>query len=370
MDYRKNVRQSIDFIEQHLAEDIKLEHLAEMACFSKYHFHRIFKTMMGKTLMEYVRERRLRSAAHELIYSSRTIMRIAFDWGFNSQDAFDKAFKRMYGITPKQYRGLNLRMNGPFFLKGDSPMNDAYLNPILHCTLAEKKECLSIVDRMMSLSQKQHQQGLLSLEMELNADAPFLLQKGLQLMLSGIEPLMFKEILSNYIFTSQLSEKNFLAAILIKEGLLAIQMGEYPWEIRERLLSFFGMDFYNEIAEHFGIYNVSREIAIQNFIEAIKDNKACTGTIMLDPIWEKLDQRSLQRILRELDIIELVSIMKAACGKTQLKIIDCLPKSLVLTLIEAAALFSLKELNIPQIVDAQNHILQKIKQLKVEGEVQ
>jgi AraC family transcriptional regulator len=54
--------------------------------------------------MEYVRERRLNRAAFELIYSSKTITKIAYDLSFNSPDAFDKAFKRIYGITPKEYR--------------------------------------------------------------------------------------------------------------------------------------------------------------------------------------------------------------------------------------------------------------------------
>lgn len=93
MDNCNGIQRSIDYIEEHLAEEITLDNLAASAFFSKYHFHRLFKSDTGKTLMEYVRERRLTQAAHELIYSTKTITQIAYSLSFNSHDVFDKASK-------------------------------------------------------------------------------------------------------------------------------------------------------------------------------------------------------------------------------------------------------------------------------------
>ncbi len=67
--------------------------------------------------------------------------------------------------------------------------------------------------------------------------------------------------------------------------------------------------------------------------------------------------------------MELAVGMKGAGGKTQTKIIECFPKNLLPVLIEANELFKLDNINIPQIVDAQNSIVEKIKKLKAEKEI-
>ncbi len=370
MTYRGLMQQSIDFIEQHLADDISLDKIAERAYLSKYHFHRIFKTTIGKTLMEYIRDRRLIRAAYELIGSSKTIGKIAIDLGFNSQDTFDKAFKRMYGITPKEYRrNATLRII-KHLSKGNQRMRETGFYHRIRCSEEEKKECLQVVDGIISLSKKQHGRGLLSLEAEINSEPHFLLQKGIQLMLSGTEPLVLREILGHYMDASKLSGKEFLSAVLIQEGLLAIQMGEYPWEIREKLIAFFGVDFVKEIREHFGVSNETTEQKIQDFLNRVKDKKLYSEvTNLLERPFQNFDKRSMQRILRELDIVILVTGMKGASGKTQIKIIESLPRKLVLDLIEAEEMFDIAELNLSQIIDAQNEILQAIKKLKVEGDI-
>ncbi len=370
MSYGENIRQSIDFIEQHLSGEITLDNLAQLACFSKYHFHRMFKSTTGKTLMEYVRERRLIRAAHELIYSSKTISHIAFDLSFNSHDAFDKAFKRMYGIPPKEYRKkVTLRFTEQAS-KECIKMSDLNFYSKINCSFDEKKECLQLLDLMISLSRKQHKQGLLSLESEVNEKSPFLLQKGILLMLSGTEPIVLREILNNYISSSNYSGKEFLSAILIKEGLLSIQMGEYPWDIKEKLVAFLGVDFSNEIKQHFGVDNKNDELKIRSFIEAIKDKKVYSeATSLLEKEFSKLEKRSIQRSLRELNVVELAVGMKGASGKTQIKIIEDLPKNVILIVIEAGELLDLDEINVPQIIDAQKGIVEKIRKLRVEGEI-
>lgn len=210
----------------------------------------------------------------------------------------------------------------------------------------------------------------MALELEVDEKSSFLLQKGLQLMLSGTEPIVLQEILNNYIYSSDYSGKKFLSAILIKEGLLSIQMGEYPWDVREKLCSFFGMDFSNELKQHFGFNNENYELKITNYLEAIKAKKVDSeATNLLEKPFAKLDKRSIQRLLRELNIIEMAVGMKGSSVKTQTKIIENLPKQLLPILIEAGELFNVKEISTAQIIDAQNITIGKIKKLKAEGEI-
>lgn len=368
MDNCNSIQRSIDYIEEHLAEEINLDNLAASAFFSKYHFHRLFKSDTGKTLMEYVRERRLTQAAHELIYSTKTITQIAYSLSFNSHDVFDKAFKRVYGISPKEYRkNIILKLSNPTSKEGFKLYDFNLLNKT-SCSIDDKQECLQVLDIIIYLSQKSHKQGLLSLESEINVRMPFLLQKGLDLLLYGTEPLVLREILDNYILTGNYSGKELLSRILIRNGVLAIQMGEYPWVIREILASCFGEDFSNEIKQHFGRSDEDKDAKIAVLISAIENQKPYSeATKLLENIFEKLDNRSIQRVLREIDVVDLAFAMKGASGITQCKIIEGLPRNSVLILIELNDLIA--GIGVAQIVDAQNTIIGQIKKLKTEGEI-
>ncbi|MBP3951618.1 AraC family transcriptional regulator [Bacillus suaedae] len=113
MDYESCIQRTLNYIEEHLDEPITLETLSEIACFSPFHYHRIFQAMVGDSVMDYVRKRRLTFAAERLFYSNDKIMKIAIDSGFQYQESFNRAFKKMYGVSPKQYRNL-VQISGPF----------------------------------------------------------------------------------------------------------------------------------------------------------------------------------------------------------------------------------------------------------------
>lgn len=362
------IQKSIDYIEEHLTEDITLDNLADIAFFSKYHFHRLFKSSIGKTVMEYVRERRLAQAAHELIFSAKTIAHIAYSLSFNSHDAFDKAFKRLYGVLANEYRkNMVMEFSKPI-LKECLEMNDFNILNNTSCSMEDKKECLQVLDTIISLSQTAHKHGLLSLESKVNENFPFLLQKGIELLLYGTEPLVLREILDNYIFTGNYIGKELLSRIVIKNGVLAMQMGEYPWVIREKLASLFGENFSKEINQHFGNSDKGKETKIEKFISEIENLKPYSeATNLLEKVFEKLDKRSIQRALREIGILELGVGMKGASGVTQCKIIEGLPQKSVLILIELNEL--IEDIGVPQIVDAQNSIIGYIRKLKAEGEI-
>jgi AraC family transcriptional regulator len=98
------IKESIEYIEDNLDNKIELKELADKAFLSKYHFHRVFHSVVGEPVAEYIRKRRLKEAASELITTDDKIVDIALKYQFSSQEAFTKAFKRIYGVPPREFR--------------------------------------------------------------------------------------------------------------------------------------------------------------------------------------------------------------------------------------------------------------------------
>ncbi|BBK41483.1 AraC family transcriptional regulator [Allostella vacuolata] len=102
----------VDHIGGHLDEDLDLERLAAVACFSPCHFHRIYRAAMGETVTETVRRRRLHRAAAELAEGLLPIARVARRAGYSGVAAFTRAFSGAYGTPPAAYRARG-RLDGP-----------------------------------------------------------------------------------------------------------------------------------------------------------------------------------------------------------------------------------------------------------------
>jgi AraC family transcriptional regulator len=101
----KNIlEKAIIFIENNLYKSITVFDVANAVSYSYYHFHRYFHSVMGETIGEYIRFRRLTEAAKLLLYTENKILDIAISLHFQSHEAFTRAFKSRYGVTPKQYR--------------------------------------------------------------------------------------------------------------------------------------------------------------------------------------------------------------------------------------------------------------------------
>ncbi len=111
MDYRHQIQKALSFIEQNLKQHISLDELADVANYSAWHFHRVFYAVTGLTVGEYVRGRRLTEAGKELVFTSRSIKALAFEYQFESQAAFTRAFKSYTGMTPGAMRKLMTHVN-------------------------------------------------------------------------------------------------------------------------------------------------------------------------------------------------------------------------------------------------------------------
>ena len=103
-DYRKRMLRVLVHIQQHLDEELKLEELARIACFSMYHFHRIFRGMLGESVREHIRRLRLERAAIRLKQTDMQITEIALEAGYESHEAFTRSFKTHNGFSPSEYR--------------------------------------------------------------------------------------------------------------------------------------------------------------------------------------------------------------------------------------------------------------------------
>ncbi len=99
-----NIETVIDYIESHLDEKLDLEKVSAAVHYSKYYLHRMFTNTVGMTIHDYVQRRQLTEAAKLLIFSAKTIIEVAFLFGYESQQAFSSAFKSMYKVPPAQYR--------------------------------------------------------------------------------------------------------------------------------------------------------------------------------------------------------------------------------------------------------------------------
>ena len=102
--YHERLRRVLRHIDTHADETPSLDELASIACFSPHHFHRVFTAMVGESVAAYVRRLTLQRAAQRVSYSRESITRIAFDAGYDSLEAFSRAFRSLFGVSPSRYR--------------------------------------------------------------------------------------------------------------------------------------------------------------------------------------------------------------------------------------------------------------------------
>jgi len=104
-EYTSRINRVIDYIENHLGDELNLHTLAGVANFSPYHFHRIFHAMTGESLSRFIQRLRIEKAASLLCANTDiTITRIALDCGFSSSAAFSRAFRDYFNMPPSEWR--------------------------------------------------------------------------------------------------------------------------------------------------------------------------------------------------------------------------------------------------------------------------
>jgi len=103
-DHRQRISRVLLHIEQHLDEPLSLETLAAIACFSPFHFHRLFAAHVGETLHSHVRRLRLERGAMRLAHGEENVTGVALQAGYETPAAFTRAFRERFGVSPTDYR--------------------------------------------------------------------------------------------------------------------------------------------------------------------------------------------------------------------------------------------------------------------------
>lgn len=104
MEHLDQIQRAIDFIETNLGNDISIDDIAREAAFSRWHFQIVFSSAVGETVKEYIRKRRLSNSLNLLKLTDQRLIDISLEAGFESQEAYTRAFKNQFGITPGEYR--------------------------------------------------------------------------------------------------------------------------------------------------------------------------------------------------------------------------------------------------------------------------
>lgn len=102
--YARRFERVLHYIEEHLDEKLSVEQLSQVAHSSKFHFHRQFSQYAGLAVSAYVRQLRLKRASYQLVFSQQRIIDIALEAGFDSPEAFARAFRKEIGQSPSQFR--------------------------------------------------------------------------------------------------------------------------------------------------------------------------------------------------------------------------------------------------------------------------
>ncbi len=112
-EYVSRINRVIDYIDTNYNNNLSLDTLAEVANFSKFHFHRIFYSFIGETLYDFIQRVRVEKAASKLLFSDTiTITDVAYDCGYSSVSVFSRAFKQVFEQSPSQWREENKAIYG------------------------------------------------------------------------------------------------------------------------------------------------------------------------------------------------------------------------------------------------------------------
>jgi len=117
------VKRITDYIESHLEDDLPLDKIAEELHYSKYYLARVFSEKTGCTIYKYIQGRRLTLAAQKLVETKKSIVEIAHEAHYGSQQAFTLAFEQLYYCTPQMYRKRGIFYPLQSVKRGHTPVN-------------------------------------------------------------------------------------------------------------------------------------------------------------------------------------------------------------------------------------------------------
>ncbi len=106
-DYKTRINRVFEYIDENLDAELSLSSVAEIAFFSPFHFHRVFKFITNETLNQYVTRRRIEKSALDLLHKNIPVTEISLMYGFGDISSFSRAFKKFYGVSPTEFQRQN-----------------------------------------------------------------------------------------------------------------------------------------------------------------------------------------------------------------------------------------------------------------------
>lgn len=178
--YKERIHLAVDYIWDHLSEDISLDKLAAVACFSPFHFHRIFSALLGETPRDYIERCRMEQAVNIIsLYKNFTIADVANVCGFSSASSFTRTFKKHFKVAPSQYLEKHRQEHHVFNKEAVMPTENSRLQdyslveivklPLFHVAYAQTIEAYAtgIPKAWNRLLQFLHPRGLVGADAQL-----------------------------------------------------------------------------------------------------------------------------------------------------------------------------------------------------------
>lgn len=228
------------------------------------------------------------------------------------------------------------------------------------CSLDEMEECYKTVKLLINLSDKARRQGLLSLEEDIvNLESRFF-QRGLQLVVDGTDPEIIKQILELQIFSRGYRGKELLESCIIYEGVLAIQQGYNPRIVEEILHSFFTEEYQQK--------RVKRESEkYRLYLSGLSKKTADHSYSEFEELLLSLDDRAIQKILREVDTYCLGIAMSHLAGPVNYRIFTNMSDAAGILLKEDMDYIG--EVSEKQCKEEQDKLFNIIAKLEEQGEI-
>lgn len=230
----------------------------------------------------------------------------------------------------------------------------------ISCSITDMEECNKTVKILVNLSEKARKKGLLSLEDDIeNLESQFF-RRGLKLVVDGTDPEVIKHILGIQIFARGYRGKELLENCIIYEGVLAIQQGYNPRIVEEILHSFFTEEFQYERKK-----KVLKDY--RSFLSELAKKPADVFSSEFEKLLYTLDDRAIQRIMREVDTYSLGIAMFHLAAPVKYKLLKNMSESAGILLLEDMDYIG--EVSEKHSKEEQDKIYNIIRKLEDQGEI-
>jgi len=227
------------------------------------------------------------------------------------------------------------------------------------CSDMEKHQCMKLVADLVSLSVMARRNGLLSLIQVAEQRSSFLLSKGLQLVVDGVNPQVVRDVMENYIISGDYAGKDLLERCIILEGVTAIQQGFHPKVTKEFLLSFLGEDNYEIYQKE---YEGGSQDSLELYLKEIENSPASSSKgSKLDQFILSINDDAVERFLMEINTADLAKLLKGMGGQAQIRIFNNLSKKAAFGLKDA--LEDLDSIDDAELAAVQDMVLESISDL-------